>query len=151
MGVVCQHARDLPEHGGLADSGLAQQQDALARHDEVFNDADGAVHGASDPQGQADGDSRAVANGGDSVKSALDTGTVVLAELADALDGVLDVFGRDLSGVERDALIPEARLRHSSEVKDYFEEVVEVISVAKRRLDVGRKLVDQDFQIAVCS
>ena len=85
------------------------------------------------------------------MKRAFDARAIVFAELADSLDCVLDVVGCDLGVVEDDTVIPEARLRLSPEVEDYFEEAVEVISAAKRRLDMGRKLVDQDFQIAVCS
>ena len=52
--IVGQHARRLAQHRRLADAGPPQQQDALARLDDVANDVDRAEDGAADAAGEAD-------------------------------------------------------------------------------------------------
>ena len=48
--LVGEHARDLAQHGRLADTGAAEQQDAAAGLDEVANDLDRPVDRAADAQ-----------------------------------------------------------------------------------------------------
>src|SRR5690606_6446283 len=79
--VVGQHAGKLAKHGRLSHARAAEQEDAFARLNEVLDDADRAVHGATDAAGEAYDVTGPVAYRGDAVKGALDTGTVVIAEL----------------------------------------------------------------------
>ena len=95
--AVRQHPRRLAQQGGLAHAWLAQQQDALARLDDVLQDVDHPVDGAADPHRQADDAALAVADAGDAVQGALDAGPVVAGELADALDHEVQVLLADLA------------------------------------------------------
>ena len=59
--IVGEHARDLAQHRGLADTGTPEEQHAAAGLDDVAQDLDGAVHGASDAEREADDLAGAVA------------------------------------------------------------------------------------------
>ena len=95
--VVGEDAGDFAQHGRLADARAAEEEDALAAEDEVFDDADRAVDGAADAAGEADDLAAAVADAGDAVERALDAGAVVVAELADVVDHELDVVFGDFA------------------------------------------------------
>src|SRR5947209_8658867 len=90
--VVGQNPGDLAQHRRLAHAGAAQEEDALARLHDVMDDADGAENCPTDAQRQTDDQSGTVADGGDTMQGALDTGAVVLAERANARDDELDVL-----------------------------------------------------------
>ena len=89
-----QDARGLTQQGGLAHARLAEDEDALARFDDVLDDVDGAVDGAPDAQRQPHDVPAPVADGGDAVQCALDAGAVVRVELTDAFVDVGDLFRR---------------------------------------------------------
>jgi hypothetical protein len=65
--VVSQYAGYFPEHGRLADAGTPQQQDALARLYQVFNDFDSAKDRPSYPAGQPHDVASPVADSGNTV------------------------------------------------------------------------------------
>src|SRR5215204_5583938 len=81
--VVREHAGNFAEHGCLADAGLAEEEDALATQDQVFDDPDGSVDGAADTAGEADDLPAAVADAADAMERALDARAVVIAEISD--------------------------------------------------------------------
>ena len=62
----------------------------------------------------------AVADRRDAVQRALDAGAVVVAELADALDDVVEVVARHFGVAERDLVALVARLREPAEVHARF-------------------------------
>jgi hypothetical protein len=66
-----QHTGRFPQHGGLAHAGRPQQQDALARFDQVLDDLDGAVDRPPDAARQPHHFSPPVADGRDAVQRAL--------------------------------------------------------------------------------
>ena len=90
-----QDAGGLAQQGGLAHARAAQDEDALARFDDVLDDVDGAVDGAPDAQRQPDDVPAPVADGGDAVQGALDAGAVVGVEFTDAFDHVGDLLRVD--------------------------------------------------------
>jgi hypothetical protein len=53
--VIGKHTGHFPEHGRFANTRSAQQQDALARLDQVLDQAHAAKHGAAHAARQADG------------------------------------------------------------------------------------------------
>ena len=104
-GVIGKDASDFAEHGGLADAGATEEEDALAAGNEVFDDADGAVDGAAHAAGEADDLAAAVADAGDAMERPFDAGAVVVSEGADVGDDVLEVL-RAISRSSRTASPP---------------------------------------------
>ena len=90
--IVGQHARGFAQQRGLAHARATHHQDAAARLDDVADDGDRAEDGAADAAGDADDAAFAIANRRNAMQRALDAGAIVVAEDADALDDVLDVF-----------------------------------------------------------
>ena len=121
--VVAQHPGALAEHGGLPDAGGSQQKDAAALDHDVLDDVDGPGHRPADAAGEAHDGPGAVADGADAMQGALDPGAVVIAEIADALDHVLDVGVGDRHPVEDDLAVDEARLGLAAEVEHHLEQV----------------------------
>ena len=146
-GVVCEDAGDVAEHGRLADAGLAEQEDALARADDVLDDADGAVDGAAYANGESDDLAGAVPDGRDAMEGAFDAGPVVGPERADVLGDVFEVGMVDLPVAEDNGVIGEAGLRRASEVEDDFEKLVAVLSIYESFGDPGREFFDDLFEV----
>jgi len=65
--VVGQHSGDLTEHGGLADAGTTQQQDALARLNQISNDLYRAKNSPPHAAGKTDDATLTIANRRDTV------------------------------------------------------------------------------------
>ena len=141
MGVVRQRAGDFAQHGGLAHAGLAEQKDALAGHNQVFDDPYGAVNGAPDAQGEADYLPAAVAYRGYAVERPFDSGAVVLAESADAVYDMADFLRRHFRRIERDAPIAEPRLRLPAEVHDDLQQSVKPPALSQRLTQAAGELV----------
>ena len=78
--LVGQHARRFAQHRRLAHAGLAQQQDAFAGRDNVFDDVNRPVHGAAHAARQPDDVPAPVADGADAVQRPLDAGAVIRVE-----------------------------------------------------------------------
>src|SRR5581483_2847564 len=72
--VVGQHARDLAQHGRLADARPAEEQRAAPGLDQVLDYLDRAEDGAADAAGETDDAPAAVADARDAVQRALDAG-----------------------------------------------------------------------------
>src|SRR6266508_904703 len=114
--VVGEDARDLAQHGGFADAGTAEQQDALPALHDVANDVDGPVDSAADAAGQAHHLAGAIADGADPMEGAFDPGPVVVAERTDVVDDVGDIRLHDLAIEEYLFGLREARLGTAAEV-----------------------------------
>ena len=142
-----KHTGDFAQHGGLADAGTAQQQDALAGLDEVFDDLDRAEDSPADAAGQADDLALAVADGGDAVQGALDAGAVVVAEAADARGDVVDVGLAHLFVVEDDFLARETGLGRASQVEDYLQQLAQIFGCRSGWRMCGREDVKQGIQV----
>jgi hypothetical protein len=81
--VVREDARDLAQHRRLPDSGTAEQQDAAPRLDDVADDLDRPVDGATNAEREPNDLPRAVPQRADAVERSLDAGAIVAAELPD--------------------------------------------------------------------
>ena len=92
--LVGEDAGHLPQHGGLAHPGLAQEQEALAADHDVSDDLHPAGDRPAHPAGEPHDLSGPVANGRDPVQGARDPGPVVPAEGADAVRHAGDVRHR---------------------------------------------------------
>ena len=103
--VVRENARDFAQHRRLADAGASEQQNAFARLDQIANDRDRAVHGAPDAAGETDDIAGSIADRGNAVQRALDTGAIVVAERADPVGDVNEILSRDIDIREQDLLV----------------------------------------------
>ena len=130
--IVGQHPRGLPQHGRLADARSPEDQHALPRLDEVGDDRDRAVHGATDSTGEADDLPRSVANGGDTVERPFDAGAIVVAEVADALGRMGKIVTRDVGDGEHHLLVLEARHRLPPEIHDDLDQAAPGMLVLQR-------------------
>ncbi len=119
--AVGQDAGGLAQQGGLAHAGPAQDQDTLARIDDVLEDVNRAVDGPSHPAGQPHDMPAPVADGGDAVQGAFQPGPVIGVEIADTLDDAIDVLVGDFLVAEFDLTLDEAGRGHASQVEDDFE------------------------------
>src|SRR4030042_849587 len=98
--VVGHDSSHLAQHCCLADAGSAEEEHTFARLNEVVYDFHRAEHSSADAAGQADDASFTVAHGRDAVQRALDAGSVIAAEAADAGDYVLYIRVCGLGGTE---------------------------------------------------
>ena len=149
MSVVRQNSCHLAQHSSLADSGLSEQQNALARHYQVFDDTNSPIHRPTDAQRKPDCLSAAISDRGNAMQSAFDTGPVILAEPAYTRDGMLNVVFGYFRRTQRHTLLSKPRLRLSSQVQNDLQKLVEIISAVKRFLNVGWELVYQDSQVQI--
>jgi hypothetical protein len=94
--IVREHTGNLAQHGGFANTRAAEQEQAFARLDQVPNDGDGAVDGTANTTSQADDFAAPIADRGDSMKRALDTGPVVITELANTRRHIFELFAGDI-------------------------------------------------------
>ena len=142
-----QDARGLAQEGGLAHTGAAENEQGLARVDDVLDDVYRPVDGAPDAAGEADDDAAAVADGGDAMKRALHAGAVVRVEIADALGDVVEVGAGHFFRVEHDLFLHEARGGHASEVEDDFEQVFFLVGGLNRMADRRGKHVQHGVEV----
>ena len=146
--VVAQHPGALAEHGGLADTGGSQQEDAAALDHDVLDDVDGPGHRPADTAGEAHDGAGTVADRADAMQGALDPGTIVIAEFSDALDHVLDVGIGDRHPVEDDLAVNEARLWLAAEIEHHLKQIS---PVGRGRLGgqghTGREGLEEEGQL----
>ena len=144
---VGEDTGDFTQHGGLADAGLAEQEQAGAGFDEIADYLDSPVDGPASPAGEADDLAAAIAKGGYAVECVFDSGAIIVAEGADGLDDVLDVVTFDLPVGELDLLRWESSDGPAAEVEDYFDQVIGIGEFPKAGGEGGRKRGDQRFQL----
>ena len=146
-GVVGQDPGHLPEHGGLANAGTAEEEDVLAGEGEVFDDLDGAVDGTAHAAGDPDHLSLPVAYGRDAVEGALDAGPVVVAEIADLVGDVIEVAAADFFLVKVQVAGQEAGLGGPAQIEHHFEEFDDVVPFPKLVGNPGRQHLQQHIQL----
>ncbi len=146
--LVAEHACAFAQHRRLADARRAEQEDRLPVDHDVLDDVDGAGDRAPHPAGEADDGARAVADCADAVQRPLDSRSVVVAEVADALGDVLEVVVGDLDGVEDHLAIGEPRLRLATQVEHDLEEVTPLLGHALRGDgDPWRQRFDEEVEL----
>ena len=133
MGFHRQHAGHFPQHGGFAHAGAAQQQQILAGEGQIFDELDGAEHGAPHPAGEADDAAPAVADGGNAVQRPFQAGAVVAAELAQAVDGRLQVGFLHFALREFGVAVDEPRFRRPPQVQHHFQQLFQIVPLPQRR------------------
>ncbi len=142
-----EDARGFAQHGGLANAGFAEQEQALAGFDQVLDDIDGAVDGATHAAGEPDDMPAAVADGGDAVQGALQAGAVIGIEFADAGNDVVDLLVGDLFFGEDDLAIHEERHRDAAEIEDDLEEIIGIIGAGDGFSEDRRQDAEQRLQV----
>ena len=83
------------------------------------------------------------------MQRALDARPVIATELADTLDGSLDVRLGYLPRVQDDAFVQESGFRVSALVKDHLQQLIDVRALLQGFLNTDRKLVNQDRKLGV--
>ena len=145
-GLVGQHPRHFPQHGGFAHAGAPQQQDIFAAVRQVLNHLDGAENGAPDPAGDAHHAAAAVADGRDAVQGAFHPRPVVAAEVADAVHDVLQIGAAHRRIVQQHIAVGKAGLRRPAQIQDNLQQVVQVFPLPQRRQQLGRQRRQQLLQ-----
>ena len=145
--VVGQYACHLAQHGGLAHARPAQQQDRAPGLDDVADDLDGPEDRPTDAAGEPDHLAGAVADGGDAVQGALDTGPIVVAEDPDVVDHVRDIGVADLPVEEHLLAVHEARLGPPAKVHHHLEQVAAVRERAEALDDLGGERCHQRIEV----
>jgi hypothetical protein len=137
--VVGQHACRFAQQRRLTNSRTAHHQDAATGFDDVADDGHGAEDGPPDAAGDADDAPLAIANRGDAVQRAFDARAIVVAEGANALDDIVDVFLAN--GVRREQHFAPGhpRLGFATQVHDHFEEIAPILKRLERVADVRRE------------
>jgi hypothetical protein len=146
--IIGEEARNLTQHGGLTDTGPAQQKDALVFANEVFDDADRAEYRPADARGETNDPALTIADAGDAVECALDAGAVVGGEVTDAGD-VFEVLLQYFAVAEQHLFPRVSGFGATSEIEDDFEKLEVVRAVAETFGDLRRENVDEEFEI-VC-
>ena len=81
------------------------------------------------------------------MQRSFDAGAVVGAEIADAGDDHLQVFGGDLGIAEVDLSVPKARFRQATQIHHDFNEVGSAVGFLQGKLDAFRQDCEQQLQI----
>jgi len=144
---IGEHARHLPQHGRLAHTGPAKEEDAFAGLDDVFNSRDGAVNGTTDAAGEADNAASAVTDARYAVKGPLDAGPVVFPEITDPVDDVLDVDVGDLVVAENGLARGEACFGHPAQVHHNFKKVMFVAAEPQGVGNPGRQSIKKKVEV----
>ena len=147
VGAVRQNARYLSEHGCLAHSGFAEEQNALAGQNKVFDDSNSPINGPAHAQSQSDYLSSPVSDGGYPMQSALNACSVILSELADEVDCVLNFVLSHFLLVQIDVFTKKTSFWKATQIQNHLQQLVDVFPLSKRLLNVGRKLGYQDIKL----
>src|SRR5205085_421670 len=110
--------------------------DAAARFDNVADDRDRPEDSTPHATGDADDAALAIANGRDAVQRALDAGAIVVAERADALHDVVDVFLGHRVGRQQHLAPGQSRLGLAAEVHHHFEQLTPILQRFERIADM---------------
>src|SRR5207249_4129832 len=121
--LVRQDARRLAQHGGLANTGPTEKENAASTLDDVLDDCHGSEDGAAHPKREADNATRSVPNRRDSVQGSFDARPIVIPKRADALDDMVEILLRYRPIAEDDLSSRESRFWLPTEIKDDFQEV----------------------------
>ena len=105
---------------------LAEQQHALSSQYQVFDHPDRAVNGPANSECEADYVASAVADGGDTMQRPFDARPVISPELADTLDGIVNVLLGYLPRVQDDALVEKPGFGVSPHVKDHLQQFIDI-------------------------
>tara|TARA_B100000405_G_scaffold31738_1_gene22020 strand:+ start:277 stop:723 length:447 start_codon:yes stop_codon:yes gene_type:complete len=90
--VIGEDPGNLPECGGLSDTRASHQQQGLTVIQQIANHGHRSKHGPANPTGQANDCTLAVANGTDTMKSALDPSAVVRPETTETRHHTIEVL-----------------------------------------------------------
>ena len=147
LGLDRQDSGRLAQHGSLADSRPAQQQDILAGEGQVFYHLDGAKDSASDAAGQPDDLPPAVANGRNAMQGTLDASPVVVAELAQPFNDGLQIGGVHFLGAKRGVAADETGFRLPAQIQYDFKQFFQVFTLPKRCGNTFRQHVQHKVQL----
>jgi hypothetical protein len=122
--LLGENTSHLAQHGRLAHTGTAKQEDAVTLGHNILNHVNGAINGTADAQRQANHLPTPVPNTGDTVERAGNTGSVVVVKVANAADDHLN-FGMADFGLAQN-LFPAHVTRgwRPSQIHYNFDEVI---------------------------
>jgi len=125
-GLIGEDPGDLSQLSRFPDSRPTEDQDGLARPDDIVDDVDGPFERASYPARQSDDFSVTISHARNPVQSALDPGSVVIAKIPDGLDNVFQVVLADEDVVESFNAVAVANLGKAPVVEHDFDQGIEV-------------------------
>jgi len=115
------------QHGGFADAGFSQDENALPGLDQVFDDFNRSVDRPPDTAGEPHHFPAPVADRGDAVERALQASAVIRVEIADAVGDVLQVVLGDRFPAQFHFAGGEARAWIATKVENDLEQIVKTI------------------------
>jgi hypothetical protein len=145
--VVGEHPGGLAQHRRLADARPPHDQDGFPGLDEVRDDLDRPIDGATDPQRQPDDLAVPVADRADPMERPLDPGAVVVSERADVIDDERDVRLGHLAVEKTDLGIGEAPLRLATEVHHDLDQLLAIRQSMHRFDDLRRQRRQQHIEV----
>jgi hypothetical protein len=114
--LVRKHARNLAQHRRLANARPTQQKHALAGPNQVVDYPNAPKYCSSHTTGNTHRTPATISNDRNSVKRSFNSGPIVVAELADALNDPLQVGVGHFLLTQQERFIRESRLRRAAEV-----------------------------------
>jgi hypothetical protein len=135
---VGKHACGFAQHGCLADTGTSEQQNALARLDNVPNNVHRAKDGTTDTARETDNAALAIADRRNAMEGARDARAIVSGKVAYARGDIVNVGFCDLMLGEVFLTMRKASFGFASEVQYDFDKVLGVVDLIERHLKLGR-------------
>lgn len=129
VGLVGQDACCLAQDRGLANTGPAQYQHALAGANQVFDQPHRPVDSTANPARQAHGFTGAVSQHRYSVEGAFDSSPVIVAKMSNMVDNVINLIVGDLDFTQRNLFAREPGFGVPAEVEYNLKEVPDVLSL----------------------
>jgi len=144
---LCQGAGGFAQHGGFANARLPQNEQRFARFNQVVQNVDGAVHGASHPAGEAHNVPAPVSDGRNAVQGALEPGAVVGVKFANVFHHKIQFFARHFTPAQFFFTVHKTGSWNATQVKDNFQQVIRIIKLYHRFTNVRRQHFQKVLQI----
>jgi hypothetical protein len=121
---VRKHAGGFSQERRLTNARATEQEQTLARLDEVTHDGDGAEDSSANSASEPDDFAGTIADRRDAVKSSLDSSSIVSAKGSDAFGNKGQILAVYLSIGERHFAAPKPGFRRPSQIHDDLDEIV---------------------------
>jgi hypothetical protein len=135
------------QQGGFAHARAAQDKQGFAGFDNILNDIHRAINSPPDPAGQTDNMPAPVAQAGDAMQGAFETGAVIGIKLTDPLDHVVQFGTRDFL-IDQDLFaLNIARRWDAPQVQDDLQQVIVIIGFVDGFDDIPGQYTQQGIQV----
>jgi hypothetical protein len=145
--VIGEDASDFTQHSGLANAWPAEEQRALAAHNEILDHADRSVDSTPDPACEPDNLSAPVPDAGDAMERAFDSRAVIEPEFADVFDHELEVRFADFFMAEYNFAARVPCFGEAAEIHDDFQQAGAPLFFAEQITDARWKGGEQQIEV----